>query len=185
MSSRCFSLEPHCAVGRTIGCPRRHRPTLPFPSTRAHTPPGSATRIAVTPTSACLGRFVSNFPDVWHGRECVSLTHASPPRFACSCNCQAPPPSGGGCFPAHARVLLDTGDYVRMDELQTGQKVLATDPLSGDPVFSEVFQWLHYEVGVPKKVDAFISMETESGHVMSTSPQHWVVRTDAAPGCLE
>lgn len=93
-----------------------------------------------------------------------------PPPFR-SCNC-----GGGGCFPAHARVLLDSGSWVRMDELETGQRVLATDPDSGKPVFSEVFQWLHYELGVPKKADAYISMETESGQVMSTSPQHWVVR---------
>lgn len=79
----------------------------------------------------------------------------------------------GGCFPGGALVSLENGSRMAMQDLQLGERVLASlhDDGSGQLIFSEVIGFLDRQTSARA---LFYTIETESGAALSLTAAHLV-----------
>lgn len=77
-----------------------------------------------------------------------------------------PIPDDPVCFPADATVSLEDGSTKAMSDVQIGDKVNV-----GSNQFSEVFMFTHK---LETFVSKFVNLKTESGHMISLSPGHYI-----------
>ncbi|XP_046353868.1 uncharacterized protein LOC124133511 isoform X2 [Haliotis rufescens] len=75
----------------------------------------------------------------------------------------------GECFPADARVSLETGETIPLSSLQIGQRVLVSLGKTGYD-FSTVYLFGHLQEA---SVAKFINIETEN-HTITLSPDHYL-----------
>lgn len=66
---------------------------------------------------------------------------------------------------------------IPMNQLQVGDRVLAVDPVTAQPTFSEVLMFMHRETG---RDEDFVTINTASGTSTSLTPNHliYVTRQD-------
>jgi Hint module len=79
----------------------------------------------------------------------------------------SPSPSDtGSCFPGDSKVLLASGDYVRVDKLAIGDRVHI-----GGGLFSAVFMFTHRMAGINQQ---FVAIESSSGAVLRATAGHYL-----------
>lgn len=74
---------------------------------------------------------------------------------------------GSVCFPANATVTLPGGIRKRMDQVQTGDRVLVADG-----TYSDVFGWTHRTSA--KSANKYVQIITESGHEFVATRGHYL-----------
>lgn len=98
----------------------------------------------------------------------------SPPPTIFSVPTVAPPTNEPVCFPAGGKVETETGQKLRMDTLQVGERVLVDAQHSVRGVvraFSEVFAFTHSDAGA---VHAFTQLTTETNLTVELTPGHYI-----------
>jgi Hint module len=141
---------------------------IPGPSTTPIPSPPAVTVPLVSPSPGAFSLFKSlsaNVP-VSSPDAAVSVSPDATPSIS-------PSPSKtknatSSCFPAAAKVELESGAFKRMDELAIGDRVRV-----GPTSFSTVFMFTHKLGGA--QLREFVNIDTASGHSIKATTGHYIV----------
>ncbi|GJQ74088.1 putative intercellular signal essential for a variety of patterning events during development [Trypoxylus dichotomus] len=75
----------------------------------------------------------------------------------------------GGCFSAESTVLSETGTQRKLQDLQTGERILSLDLNTQQLVFSEVILFLDWD---PSQRRDFLQFKLRSGRTLTVTPSH-------------
>jgi len=115
-------------------------------------------------TDSCIYNFVASTP----GPVPTPSPTQSPGPISAT---PSPEPAGSDpCFPAIATVELESGEFVPMDMVQTGDRVRVR--FNGETSFSEVFFFTHR---MPERVSTYVQLDSTCGREpVLISPRHYI-----------